>query len=75
MTIAFGPDDPKQYAIGGVVIPFTHLMWKQPVTIKCERTLILAAGDPHGRLPDSAAAQLGWKTRSVSLKAIQGEGN
>lgn len=75
VRIAFGPNDPQQFAIGGVATPFTCLMWKQPVVTDTERTVILAAGDSLGRVPDSAAAQFGWATRSNSLKAIQGEGN
>lgn len=75
VRIAIDPDDPKQFAIGELTSPFTRLMWGHPAQGKYEHILFLAAGDPTGRLPDSAAAQLGWATRSNSFKKIQGEGN
>jgi hypothetical protein len=75
VRIGLDPDNPKQFAIGAVAMKFTRLMWGQPTSSEDDRMLFLAAGDALGRLPDSAACQFGWATRSTSLKEIQGEGN
>ena len=75
VRIAIDPDDPKQFSIGELTSPFSRLMWGHPARWKYENILFLAAGDPTGRLPDSAALQLGWATLSDSLEKILGEGN